>query len=208
MSRFWEIVFCVPLLLRRHVYFSNLKQAPSRKLPLTALKTVLSHLKLPILQKRPYNHGSSPERLTVALHMHKSRSTECMHSSWIFLHLIILQRVKLKTMQWLPGQIILHPRWKLDPNPQDHFQESSSNCCSIQNPKQYAKIATTKTKNKRSSSVHSTFIEESVAKKEHWRRSTSVGKQQHVQKPITIQRSARCVKIESAREGSGVNIHL
>ena len=26
----------------------------------------------------------------------------------------------------------------LGPNPQDHFPESSSNCCSIQNPRQYA----------------------------------------------------------------------
>ena len=58
MSRFWEIVFCVPLLLRRHVYFSNLKQAPSRKLPLTALKTVFSHLKahwaLQVFVNAPY----------------------------------------------------------------------------------------------------------------------------------------------------------
>ena len=46
MSRFWEIVFCVPLLFRRHVCLSNLKHAPSRKLPLTVRKTVFSHLKL------------------------------------------------------------------------------------------------------------------------------------------------------------------
>ena len=45
MSRFWEIVFCVPLLFLRHVCLSNLKHAPSRKLSLTARKTVLSHLK-------------------------------------------------------------------------------------------------------------------------------------------------------------------
>ena len=70
-------------------------------------------------------------------------------------------------MQWLPGQIILHLRWKLGPNPQDHFRESSSNCCNIQNPKQYAKIAINKTNNKTSSLVHSTFIKESVAKMEH-----------------------------------------
>ena len=44
MSRFWEIVFCVPLLFRRHVGLSNLKHEPSRKLPLTARKTVFSHL--------------------------------------------------------------------------------------------------------------------------------------------------------------------
>ena len=45
MISFWEIVFCVPLLFRRHVCLSNLKQAPSRALPLTACKTVISHLK-------------------------------------------------------------------------------------------------------------------------------------------------------------------
>ena len=45
MSRFWEIGFCVSLLFRRHVCLSNLKEAPSRKLPLTARKTVFSHLK-------------------------------------------------------------------------------------------------------------------------------------------------------------------
>ena len=45
MSRFWEIVFCVPLLFRRHVCLSNLKHVPTRKLPLTASKTVFSHLK-------------------------------------------------------------------------------------------------------------------------------------------------------------------
>ena len=44
MSRFWEIVFCVPMIFRRHVCLSNLKHAPSRKLPLTAHKTVFSHL--------------------------------------------------------------------------------------------------------------------------------------------------------------------
>ena len=46
MSRFWEIVFCVPLLFRRHVCLSNLKHSPSRELPLTGRKTVFSHLKL------------------------------------------------------------------------------------------------------------------------------------------------------------------
>ena len=46
MSTFWEIVFCVALLFRRHVCLSNLKQALSRKLPLTARKTVFSHLKV------------------------------------------------------------------------------------------------------------------------------------------------------------------
>ena len=45
MSRFWEIVFCVSLLFRRHVCLSNLKHAPSRELPLTARKNVFSHLK-------------------------------------------------------------------------------------------------------------------------------------------------------------------
>ena len=46
MSRFWEIVFCVPLLFHRHVCLSNLKHAPSRKLLLTAQKTVFNHLKM------------------------------------------------------------------------------------------------------------------------------------------------------------------
>ena len=45
MSKFCEIVFCVPLLFRRHVCLSNLKHPPSRELPLTARKTVFSHLK-------------------------------------------------------------------------------------------------------------------------------------------------------------------
>ena len=45
MSRFWEIVFCLPLLFRRHVCLSKLKHSPSRKLPLIARKTVFSHLK-------------------------------------------------------------------------------------------------------------------------------------------------------------------
>ena len=45
MSRFWEIVFCLPLLFRRHVCLSKLKHSPSRELPLTARKTVFSHLK-------------------------------------------------------------------------------------------------------------------------------------------------------------------
>ena len=44
-GRFWEIVFCVPLLFCRHVCLSNFKQAPSRELLLTACKTVFSHLK-------------------------------------------------------------------------------------------------------------------------------------------------------------------
>ena len=38
MSRFWDIVFGIPLLFRRHVCLSNLKHAPSRELPLTNCK--------------------------------------------------------------------------------------------------------------------------------------------------------------------------
>ena len=49
MSRFWEIVFCVPLLIRRHVCLSNLKHVASCELPLTARKTVFSHLKFKVL---------------------------------------------------------------------------------------------------------------------------------------------------------------
>ena len=45
MSRFWVIVFCLPLIFRRHVCLSKLKQSPSRELPLSAGKTVFSHLK-------------------------------------------------------------------------------------------------------------------------------------------------------------------
>ena len=45
MSRFCEIVFCAPLLFRRHVCLSNLKHSPSRELPLTSRKNVFSHLK-------------------------------------------------------------------------------------------------------------------------------------------------------------------
>ena len=45
MSRFGEIVFCEPLLFRRHVCLSNLKHALSRELLLTARETVFSHLK-------------------------------------------------------------------------------------------------------------------------------------------------------------------
>ena len=45
MSRFCEILFCVPLLFRRHVCVSFLKRTPSHELPLTAHKTVLNHFK-------------------------------------------------------------------------------------------------------------------------------------------------------------------
>ena len=44
MGRFWEIVFCVPLLFRRNVCLFNSKHGPSRKLPLTARETVFSRL--------------------------------------------------------------------------------------------------------------------------------------------------------------------
>ena len=44
MSRFWEIVFRVPLLFRRHVCLSNLKHLRSREMLLTTRKTVFSHL--------------------------------------------------------------------------------------------------------------------------------------------------------------------
>ena len=44
MSRFWEIVFRVTLLFAA-MFVSNLKHAPSRELPLTARKTVFSHLR-------------------------------------------------------------------------------------------------------------------------------------------------------------------
>ena len=44
MSRFWEIVFFLSLLFRRHVRLSELKHSTSRELPLTARKTVFSHL--------------------------------------------------------------------------------------------------------------------------------------------------------------------
>ena len=43
MRRFWEIVFCVPLLFCCHFCLSK-KHAPSRNLPLTTHKTVFSHL--------------------------------------------------------------------------------------------------------------------------------------------------------------------
>ena len=46
MSRFWEIVSCVPLLFSPPCCLSNLKHAPARELPLTARETVFSHLKL------------------------------------------------------------------------------------------------------------------------------------------------------------------
>ena len=55
MSRFWEIVFCLPLLFRRHVCLSKLKHSPSRELPLTARKTVFSHLNLKYLQVKITN---------------------------------------------------------------------------------------------------------------------------------------------------------
>ena len=44
MSRFWEIVFCVPLLFHRHVCLCKLKHSLSPELPLTARETVFSHL--------------------------------------------------------------------------------------------------------------------------------------------------------------------
>ena len=50
MSRFWEIVFFLSLLFRRHVCLSELKHSPSRELPLTARKTVFSHLKASCLK--------------------------------------------------------------------------------------------------------------------------------------------------------------
>ena len=58
MSRFCEIVFCVPLVFRRHVCLSNLKHSPSRELPLSARKTAC--LSLPYLTcniKYSYNSG-------------------------------------------------------------------------------------------------------------------------------------------------------
>ena len=58
MSRFWEIVFCVPLLFRRHVYLSNLKHAPSCELPLTAQKTMFSHLNCPSKMRHWYRASS------------------------------------------------------------------------------------------------------------------------------------------------------
>ena len=46
MSRFWKIVFSVyHCFFRRLVCLSNSKRAPSRELPLTALKTMFIHLK-------------------------------------------------------------------------------------------------------------------------------------------------------------------
>ena len=48
MSKIWEIAFCVPSLFRRHVCLPNLKDSPSRELPLTARKTVFSHLNMSI----------------------------------------------------------------------------------------------------------------------------------------------------------------
>ena len=44
ISRFCDVVFCVPLPFRCRVCLSNLKHAPSRELLLTACKTVFSHL--------------------------------------------------------------------------------------------------------------------------------------------------------------------
>ena len=64
MNRFWEIVFCVPLLFCRHVCLSNLKQVPSRKLPLNARKTVFSHLKC-IACARASSGGGKRESQTV-----------------------------------------------------------------------------------------------------------------------------------------------
>ena len=60
MSRFWEIVFCVPLLFRCLVCLSNLKQVPSGKLPLTSRKTVFSHLKI-LLFAFETIHGIAPD---------------------------------------------------------------------------------------------------------------------------------------------------
>ena len=66
MSRFWEIVFCVPLLFRRRL--SNLKHAQSRELPLTARKTVFSHLKEMILVwKFGQNHSLRMQKSTSSI---------------------------------------------------------------------------------------------------------------------------------------------
>ena len=71
MSRFGEIVFCEPLLFRRHVCLSNLKHALSRELLLTARETVFSHLKLcqragvgggGVVPKTPYTGRLRPKR--------------------------------------------------------------------------------------------------------------------------------------------------
>ena len=56
MSRFWEIVFCVPLLFHHHVCLSNLKHLPLRKLPLTSHITVFRHLKA---LKKFFQHPSA-----------------------------------------------------------------------------------------------------------------------------------------------------
>ena len=44
MNRFWEIIFSLPLRFRRYVRLSELKHSLSHELPLTAHKTVFSHL--------------------------------------------------------------------------------------------------------------------------------------------------------------------
>ena len=65
MRRFCEIVFCVPLLFRRHVCLSNLKHSPSREVPLTARKTAC--LSLPYLTCNiKYSYKSGIPLLVIA----------------------------------------------------------------------------------------------------------------------------------------------
>ena len=74
MSKFCEIVFCVPLLFRRHVCLSNLKHTPSRELPLTARKTVFSHLKSWKLLSQVLSLISTfPRNLILVLFLKRSR---------------------------------------------------------------------------------------------------------------------------------------
>ena len=67
MSRFWEIVFCVPLLFHRHVSLSNLKHELSRELPLTTAKTVFSHLECPL--KLQCQHPFSQSKISLSLNV-------------------------------------------------------------------------------------------------------------------------------------------
>ena len=79
MSRFWEIA-CVPMLFGRHVCLSNLKHAPSSKLPLTADKTVFSHLNTGFTVRLHQSHQFS-DYLSGATLAHSHLTSETMLSN-------------------------------------------------------------------------------------------------------------------------------
>ena len=114
MSRFWEIVFCVSLLFRRHVCLSNQKHARSSELPLTARKTVFSHLNclntIPFVAAHTY---IAHVWQYLPQDTNKKQDKRCVHKCtfitrfwWVWT--IIICESKLRTKQVLFDSIIDH----------------------------------------------------------------------------------------------------